>query len=377
MSRFRKILFFCLFSLGLLLLSPVLTWAQAEETLVTPSQAINFSAKVVEVLRLEEKRGPDGSHFTQQDLLLLGLDGDFKDREIVYKGISEIEVANANLYQVGDKVLVDAYIDELGQETFYVVEFVRSPYLYLLIVIFIFLVLLVGRLKGFKALISLALSFVIIIKFILPQILLGSDPFLISLLGSFSILILIIYITEGVKRQSHLAIASVFLSLLSILSLSLFFTKLTKLTGLAQEEAIFLIGRGDFSLNFQGLLLAGFIIGAIGVLDDIVVGQIETVTRLKEANSALSAKKVFSLAYKIGNTHLGAIINTLFLTYAGAALPLLLLFVINQETGLTLARVLNTEIISTEVVRTLVGSIGVILSMPIATFLGAFCQRKK
>ncbi len=91
----------------------------------------------------------------------------------------------------------------------------------------------------------------------------------------------------------------------------------------------------------------------------------------------MSAKKIFSLAYKVGNTHLGAIINTLFLTYAGAALPLLLLFVLNQSGGLTMSRVLNTEIISTEIIRTLVGSIGVIMAMPIATFLGSFCKIKK
>jgi uncharacterized membrane protein len=162
-----------------------------------------------------------------------------------------------------------------------------------------------------------------------------------------------IYITEGIKRESHLAILSVLFSLLFILILSLIFTNLSKLTGLAQEEAIFLIGNGNLALNFKGLLLAGFIIGAIGVLDDIIVGQIETVVRLQEANPNLPAKKIFSLAYKVGNTHLGAIINTLFLTYAGAALPLLLLFVLNQSGGLTMSRVLNTEIISTEIIRTL------------------------
>jgi hypothetical protein len=155
----------------------------------------------------------------------------------------------------------------------------------------------------------------------------GRDPFLITLVGGLLIMTIIIYLTEGWKRKSHLAILTVLLSLLLTLILSIIFTKLTRLTGLAQEEAVFLIGVGQAEINFRGLLLAGMIIGAIGVLDDIVVGQIESVARIKEANPKLPPKKVFSLAYKIGNTHLGAIINTLFLTYAGAALPLLLLFV--------------------------------------------------
>lgn len=348
-----------------------------EQEVVREAKTVSFSAEVVKVLELQEKTREDGSVFRQQNLKLLGLDGEFKGREIVYEGISDVEVANANLYEVGDKVFVDAYIDEYGRETFYVVEFVRSSSLLWLAAIFVVLVLIVGRFKGLKALISLALSFVIIIKFILPQILKGQDPFLISLLGGLLILILIIYITEGWGRKSHLAIFSVFLSLLATLILAVIFTKLTKLTGMAQEETIFLIDLGRATINFQGLLLAGFIIGAIGVLDDIIVGQIEAVDSLQEANPSLLPKKIFSLAYRIGNTHLGAIINTLFLTYAGAALPLLLLFVINRETGLALPRVINTEIISTEIVRTLVGSIGVMLSMPIATFLAAFSRRQR
>jgi uncharacterized membrane protein len=114
------------------------------------------------------------------------------------------------------------------------------------------------------------------------------------------------------------------------------------------------------------------IIGAIGVLDDIILGQIEAVDSIRLANPKLPPKKVFKLAYKVGNTHLGAIINTLFLTYAGAALPLLLLLIINQQTGLSMSRALNTESITTEIVRTLVGSIGVMASMPIATFLASW-----
>jgi uncharacterized membrane protein len=196
------------------------------------------------------------------------------------------------------------------------------------------------------------------------------------LIGGLLILTVIIYLTEGFKKKSHIAIISVLLSLAVTLVLSVVFTKLTKLSGLSQEEATFLIGMTKIPINFQGLLLAGFIIGAIGVLDDIIIGQIEAVEQIKEANPSLQPKKVFSLAYKVGNTHLGAIINTLFLTYAGAALPLLLLFVLNEDAGLTFSRLINTEVISTEIVRTLVGSIGVMLSMPIATFLASIKFKK-
>ncbi len=334
--------------------------------------ASHFKAKILKIEGQDEKTREDGTKYTQQNLHFIILDGARKGQEATYYGISEIEVGDANLYKQNDKVFVDGFVDETGQETFYIVDFVRSGPIYLLTIIFILSVVIIGRFKGFKALLSLIASFFVIIKFMLPQILNGHDPFIISLIGGLMIMFFIIYLTEGFNKKSHLAIFTVLLSLIITLILSIVFTNLTRLTGLSSEEAIFLVGAGKAEINFRGLLLAGMIIGAIGVLDDIILGQIEAVDSIRMANPNLPSRKIFKLAYKVGNTHLGAIINTLFLTYAGAALPLLMLFVINENTGLTLARTLNTEIITTEVVRTLVGSIGVMASMPIATFLASF-----
>lgn len=334
----------------------------------------SFKAEVIEILSSEDKvREDDGSKYTQQNLKLIGLEGAYQDQVMSYFGVSEIDVVGTNIYKVGDKVLVNE-----SEGNFYITDFVRTPYLYLLIALFILVVLSVGRFKGFKALIGLVLSFLAIIKFILPQILLGRDPFIISLIGCLFILAVIIYLSEGWNKKSHIAILSVLSSLIATLILLVIFTKLTKLTGIVQEETVFLIGLGAKAINFKGLLLAGMLIGAVGVLDDIIIGQIEAVDQLRQANPNLKPNKLFSMAYKIGNTHLGAIINTLFLTYAGASLPLLLLFIINQQTGLAWNQLFNTEVVSTEIVRTLVGSIGVILSMPIATYLASrnFAKKK-
>ncbi len=340
--------------------------------------SLKYKAKVVEVISEVEKLREDGSLYIQQDLKLILLGKENNLQEVIYYGISDIEVMSANNYKVGDKVFLDAYLDENKDEVFYIADPVRNNYLLALALIFTVLVILIGRFKGLRALLSLVLSFLVIIKFIIPKILSGSDPFLISLLGALLIMVFIIYLTEGWKRKSHLAILSVLISLSITLVLSLIFVSLLNLTGFAQEETMFLIGVTEMKINFSGLLLAGFVIGAIGVLDDIIVGQIEAVESLKEANPNLPPKKIFSLAYRLGNTHLGAIVNTLFLTYAGAALPLLMLYVLNQTQGLSLERFLSTEVVSTEIVRTLVGSIGVILAMPVATFLGAYYgQRKK
>ncbi len=356
------LVFICLFFLGQGLVAQNNTSAGAKMQ----------KAKVIEVIAESEKTREDNSLFIQQDLKLEILKGENKGMQVYFYGISDLEVFSSLTYEKGDKVFIDSYLDESGEETYYVVDAVRTKALIILALIFIAILIFVGRFKGLRALFSLILSFIVIIKFILPQILAGQDPFLVSLIGGLIIMIIIIYLTEGWHRKSHLAILSVFISLISILALSLIFVGLADLSGLAQEEAAFLVGVGDLQINFRGLLLAGFIIGAIGVLDDIIVGQIEATESLREANPSLSKKKIFGLAYRVGNTHLGAIVNTLFLTYTGAALPLLLLFILNQSSGLSLERFLSTEAVATEVVRTLVGSIGVMLSMPIATFFGAF-----
>lgn len=359
------------FLLALFFLSPFLVKSSLAQL-----DTISFKAEVVEVIDEVEKEREVGGTFIQQNIRIKAFEGEREGEEFIYQGISEIEVADSKVYREGDKVFVDVFSSEGEEEIVYITEYDRSGAVYLLIAVFVIVFILIGRYKGFRSLISLILSFAVIIKFILPQILAGRDPFLVSLVGGLFIMALIIYLTEGWQKKSHLAILSVLISLLLTLVLSIIFTNLTRLTGMSQEEAVYLIGLGDTTINFKGLLLAGMLIGAIGVLDDIIIAQIEVVERIKEANPKLSRKKLFNLGYKIGNTHLGTMVNTLFLTYAGAALPLLLIFTVGQESGLDLARNLNSEMMTTEIVRTLVGSIGVMASMPIATFLGAYGLKK-
>ena len=348
-----------------------------EQVTPPPGAEETFEAKVIKILDQKEIGREDGSKTTQQNLLLKGLDGKWKDKEIKFEGISDVEVASAGIYKMGDKVLVQKSTDIEGKEKYYVTDFVRRGYLYLLGAIFCLMIILIGRKKGIKSLLGLVISFFIIIKFILPKILDGSNPLYIGLIGAFLILTIMIYLTEGWKRKSHLSVLSVLISLFITLIFSWLFTKLTRLSGMSQDETVYLIGLTKNAINFQGLLLAGMLIGAIGVLDDVIVSQIEVVKQIKEINPQMDNSNVFKAAFKVGNTHLGTMVNTLFLTYAGASLPLLLLFIIHQEPFLSYSQVINNEIIATEIVRTLVGSIGVAMSMPIATLLGAYWLKIK
>jgi uncharacterized membrane protein len=362
------------FTLSLFL--PILVFAQ-DETDIQPVNDQVFKAKVIKIIEEKIIERAGGSKALQQNLLLRGLENKWKDKEMEHLGISELDIASANTYKVGDKVMVSEVSTLDGNVEYYIIDLVRSVYLFWLALLFSIIIVIIGKKKGIKSLISLVVSFFIIIKFIIPKIMAGSSPLIVGILGSLIILAIIIYLTEGWNRKSHIAVISVFFSLVVTFIFSWIFTGLTRLTGLAQEEAVFLLGTNNGTMDFRGLLLTGILIGAVGVLDDVIVGQVESVRQIRKANPNLTNGQIFKSAYEVGNTHLGAIVNTLFLTYVGASLPLLLLFYVNPTGTASFAQIINNELVATEIVRTLVGSIGVALSMPISTWLATIWMKEK
>ncbi len=336
-----------------------------------------FKAEVIEILRERQTVLPDGTVAEQQDLLLRGLEKEFADREIEFKGIGEFDVIKKNIYQVGDKVLMVAVVDHEGNVQYYITDYVRTNSLWWLALVFVLSLFIVGGWKGLRSLIALIITFFVIIQYIIPSILAGNSPLFTVLIGSLMILLIIIYLTEGFRARSHIAVASIFLSLIITAALSWFFVSLTKLSGLASEEIYFLITIGEQVINFKGLLLAGIIIGALGVLDDVVISQVATVEQLAKANSYQSRGEIFKRAYKVGVSHISSMTNTLFLAYVGVSLPLLILFVSGQSAFTNWLQIINNEAIATEIVRTLAGSIGLILSVPIATAVAVWWFGKK
>ncbi|OGG92094.1 hypothetical protein A3H03_01130 [Candidatus Kuenenbacteria bacterium RIFCSPLOWO2_12_FULL_42_13] len=327
-----------------------------------------FKARVVEIVEQKNVTRDDGSVSIQQKLKLKGLEGKWEDKEIIFDG-TEFDVLSASDYKINDKVLVNYSVGPEGEENFYVIGFSRTSPIYWLAFLFALIVIAIGRLKGFRALIVLLLTFLIILKFIIPKILTGSDPLLITIIGSLFILILSVYITEGLKRTSTIAIFSILISLIITGLLSVWFSAITKLTGFASEEAMYLIGLSGGNINIKGLLLAGIIIGALGVLDDVIISQVALVKELKISNPELTKSQIYNQAMRVGISHLSSMVNTLFLAYAGASLPLLILFSVKQPPFLTFNQVIDNEMMATEIVRTFTGSIGLVLAVPIATFL--------
>ncbi len=335
-----------------------------------------FKAEVIEILDEEERVHPDGREVRQQNLRLLGLEGEYLDKEVVFEGIGDFEVLDSDEYKKGDKVLVAASQDAQGNRHYYVVDHVRTTTLWFLAGFFVFFILLAAGWKGLRSLISLSLTLIIVVAFIIPQIIAGANPLVTTLVGSFLSLLLIIYITEGWGVRSHLAVASIFLSLFFILFLSWIFIKMTHLTGAGGDESILLLNSLPGDINFQGLLLAGIVIGSLGVLGDMVISQIVTTEEIYKANNFLTKTKLFKKSYRVGSSHISSMVNTLFLAYAGASLPLLILFSSSQGPFSSWQQIISTEMVAIEVVRTLCGSIGLILAAPLATGLAVWYYKR-
>jgi len=292
-----------------------------------------------------------------------------REGEVVVSTVNRFLSTGESQYQVGDQVMVNILTAPDGEELVYIIDYVRIGPLFSLFALFATLVIVVARTKGLTSLLGLASTFVIIGLIIIPGLQSGFSPIVVAVIGSLLIMLITFYLTHGVNEKTTIAIAGTFISLVITAVLATVYLSLAKITGFAAEEAAFLqvIKGGD--LNIQGLLLAGIIIGALGVLDDITISQASVVRELKLANPKIKVKKLYSQAMNIGRDHIASLVNTLVLVYTGGALPLLLLFTLDESRSFS--TVINYEIIAEEIVRTLVASIGLITAVPITTFIAA------
>jgi uncharacterized membrane protein len=242
----------------------------------------------------------------------------------------------------------------------------RTP-LAILVVVFAAAVILLGRLRGLFALVGLAASIAVLLVFILPALLEGTSPVLVAIVGSTAIAYLALFLAHGFQTMTYVALLGTLVALALTIALASIFTELTQISGFASEDAV-LVNLGRSGLDIQGLVLAGMVIGALGALDDMTVTQASAVAELRAANPTMTRRALTRAGLRIGRDHVASTVNTLALAYAGAALPLLILFVLASQ---SLGTVANTEIVATEIIRTLVGSIGLVAAVPVTTWLAA------
>jgi uncharacterized membrane protein len=262
--------------------------------------------------------------------------------------------------------VVVAYAPDAPRDLQYsVTDIDRGFPMALLAAIFAVVVVLVGRLRGVMALISLVASFAILTLFILPAILQGSNPLVVAVVGASAIMLIALYLCHGVTARTSVAVLGTLISLLLIGLLGSLFIGWASLSGNTDDNTGLIHGLYP-EIDMSGLLLAGVIIGSLGVLDDVTVTQTSAVWELHQADPDMGPRALYRSAIRIGRDHIASVVNTLVLAYAGAALPLLLLFSIAQSSVGTVA---NSELVAQEIVRTLVGSIGLVASVPVTTAL--------
>lgn len=274
---------------------------------------------------------------------------------------------------VGDKVMVSISKTPENVVNAYFVDFIRSAPILWLTIIFAGAIILISRWKGVGALLSMVFSLYVIIDYIIPHILVGEDPLRVSIIGSIILLGVTLYLTYGWNLKTHSSVISMILVLLLTGALSALFVVFAKLNGTGDENVMFLMQAMKTPINLRGLLLGGMIIGALGVLDDLVTTQASAVFELHHANPNFGFRALYNSAMRIGQDHVAATVNTLVLAYAGASLPMLLLF--------SLARgdygyLINFSFIAEEIVRTLVGSLGLIAAVPLTTAIAILFAQK-
>lgn len=259
-------------------------------------------------------------------------------------------------------------LDDPSAQPFAFVDFQRASTLGYLALAFVALVLVLGGWKGARSLVGLGISLAVVLLFIVPAILAGRPPLLVAVVGAMAVMLATMTVTHGLGLKSAAAILGTTAALLLTATLAAGAVKVAHITGLASEESRLLAAEATSSLSLRGLVIAGIIIGALGVLDDVTISQSSTVLALKRADPSFGFRRLYSEGLKVGRDHLAATINTLVLAYVGAALPVLLIFG-TEATSVTSA--VNHESVAEEIIATLVGSTGLVAAVPLTTALAA------
>ena len=279
----------------------------------------------------------------------------------------------APAFEVGDAVVIAAADDQPIESRYSLIDRQRAWPLFALAATFALAIIALSRWRGVAALASLALSVVILIVFVLPALLDGQPPLAVAVVGGSAIMIVTLYLSHGVSLRTSVSLLGTLISLSLTGLLGLLFTTAGRFTGLADDSAPYLAALGE-SIDLRGLLLAGLVIGALGVLDDVTVTQTAAVWELADADSAASRRTLFSAGLRIGREHVSAAVNTLVLAYAGASLTLLLLFAGSGQGPLD---TVTTELVAQEVVRALVGGLGIVAAVPVTTLIAALVVRER
>ncbi|MCX6714861.1 MAG: YibE/F family protein [Candidatus Uhrbacteria bacterium] len=274
--------------------------------------------------------------------------------------------------KVGEKIFLQKIDGNPPQIYFDDVE--RTGALWWIALLFVALSLAVGLKRGFWSLVGLGITLLVLFGYVFPSILHGQDVITVTIIGSIGILAVNMHIAHGFRKESFLAFLSTVIGFFCVWLFAHLFTSWANITGTGSEDAVLLVGDAPVHILSIRLFLAGVILGAVGVLDDIAISQTEIVHELVMTDATLTRKQLFFSSMRIGRHHIASTINTLVLVYAGASMPILILFLYHSG---NVSAFLNSEIVTEEIVRTIAGTAALILTVPISTFIATYGYNPK
>lgn len=275
--------------------------------------------------------------------------------------------------EAGDSLYVNRLVSIDGVEYYQFKDADRRIPLIFLVGLFMLVLVGFAGFHGFRALMSLGMSVGAIFFVLVPLLLKGYPPVLTSVCVAGGVLALALFLTHGIRRGTMIAFLGTFGAVILTSLLSWLFVHFAHLTGLSSDEAIFLNFSTKGALDFGALLLASIIIGILGILDDVAMTQAAVVEELMHANARLGFFDLYTRSIRVGRAHITSLVNTLSFAYVGAALPLILLM---TAAGSSVGLSLNQEIVAAELIRIFVGSIGLILAVPLTTLIAVYWYQK-
>jgi uncharacterized membrane protein len=350
------------------LLFPSISYAQ--DSVLLQDEVSVVKAQVVEVINQTTEIIPGVSIAREvQTIKVEIIEGDKKGRIVEFENdyiiLKQAEIFYVRVTKHGDD----------GRITYMVQEPYRLNTLLVLGIVFIILVIIFGGIQGLRGLASLVGSLILIMYILLPGILAGYSPILVSVGVSALIIVVGSYITHGFNKTTSSAVIGMIITVIVTGILAYVVVYSAKLTGFSSDEAIYLNFDTSGSIDFLGLLMGGIMIGLLGVLYDVAIGQAISVEELHRIAPHIQKITIYKRAIRIGREHIGALVNTLAIAYVGVSLPLLLLYV--HSSNSSIGQILNSEIFATEIIRTIIGSIGLVLAVPITTLVAVFVLMKK
>jgi uncharacterized membrane protein len=329
-----------------------------------------FKALVVSIVK-EGQRDNQGYKSYFQTLKAQAEDGPQKGELLTIENGDQSQITKGQFVSIGQEIVVDKVTNQNNKISYSIYDSYRLNNLLIFFIIFCLGVVLIAGLKGFGSLIGMGISLCVILLYIIPTILKGADPLTVTLIGATIIILLTTYLAHGISWKTTIALSSTLISIFLTAGLAILAVNFTNISGIGNEDA-FALQVGTTSLiNLQGLFLSGIIIATLGALNDITTTQAMTILELKKSDPKLKFVALFEKGFSVGKEHIASLVNTLILAYVGSAFAVFIFFVLNPaKTPYWI--ILNSELVSDEIVKILAGSIGLLFSVPIVTLLASF-----